>query len=130
MLATHTNPQKPARILVVDDEQTVCQSVQKILSRKGHQVDHELSVPAALRVMESGKKFDVVIADLMMPQVPGTELIKVVKDRWPEVPVLVITGYASIASAVETTRLGAQAYLPKPIQTNNLLKTVKEILSL
>ncbi len=118
-----------SNILVVDDEPTVCQSVQKILRRKGYEVKRALCVSAALESLEAGDGFDMVIADLMMPQVGGIELLKIVRERWPETPVLIITGYASIASAVEATRFGAVGYLPKPFTPEELEQAVTKVMA-
>jgi CheY-like chemotaxis protein len=113
-------------VLVVDDEAAVCQSVDKVLRRRGHEVAQALSVPQALEILERGAEFDLVLADLMMPQVGGLDLIQIVSDRWPGLPVVVITGYASIASAVEATKLGAVDYLPKPFTPDELMQTVAQ----
>ena len=111
---------KTKRFLVVDDERAVCASVEKILSRGGHTVEKSLSVTDAVAHMERDPAFDLVIADLMMPQSGGLDLLKIVHDRWPGVPVLIMTGYASIASAIEATRRGAAGYVPKPFTPEEL----------
>jgi DNA-binding NtrC family response regulator len=111
-------------VLVVDDEAILCQSVEKILKRKGHKVDAATSVAEALRALDSGNRYDLIIADLMMPQAGGMELLSAVKSSWPDLPVLIITGFSSIASAVETTKLGAAGYLPKPFTPEELEKAV------
>jgi DNA-binding NtrC family response regulator len=116
-------------VLVVDDEVVLCQSVEKILKRKGHKVDAVTSVSDALRTLDSGNKYDLIIADLMMPQAGGMELLSAVKGSWPELPVLIITGFSSIASAVETTRHGASGYLPKPFTPEELSNAVHEALA-
>lgn len=116
-------------ILVVDDEAGVCRSVEKVLRRKGYQVAQALSVSSALESLEAGDTYDLIIADLMMPQAGGIELLKIVRDRWPHTPVLIITGYASIASAVEATKHGAVGYLPKPFTPEELDKAVEQVLS-
>ncbi len=116
-------------VLVVDDEPGVCRSVQKVLSRKGYEVAQALCVSAALDTLEAGAAFDLIIADLMMPQVGGLELLKIVRDRWPTTPVLIITGFASIASAVEATRFGAVGYLPKPFTPEELEEAVSKVLN-
>jgi len=120
---------RPQRILVVDDEPTVCQSVEKVLRRRGYDVEQALSAASALDLLERRDAFDLVLADLMMPQMSGTELLRIVADRWPELPVVVITGYASIASAVETTKLGAVDYLPKPFTPDELTQTVEDAIA-
>jgi DNA-binding NtrC family response regulator len=117
------------KVLVVDDEVILCQSVEKILKRKGHIVDMTTSVADALAILDGGARFDLIIADLMMPQAGGMELIAAVQTSWPEIPVLIITGFSSIASAVETTRLGAAGYLPKPFTPEELEQAVEGILN-
>ena len=111
---------KTMRVLVVDDERAVCQSVEKILTRKGHTVEKSLSVPDAIRALEANPAFDIILADLMMPQVSGLDLLRMVHERWPAIPVVIMTGYASIASAIEATRAGAIGYLPKPFTPDEL----------
>jgi CheY-like chemotaxis protein len=117
------------RIMVVDDEATVCRSVAKILDRKGCQVTEALSVAAALEILEKDEGYDLIIVDLMMPQTGGVELLKIVKETRPKIPILIITGFASIASAVETTKLGAVGYLPKPFTPEELAQAVESVLA-
>ncbi len=121
--------EKKQSILVVDDEPTVCRSLDKVLKRKGFEVCQALSVSSALDTLEVTHDFALVNADLMMPQVGGMELLKIVKERWPHTPVLIITGFASIASAVEATQHGAGGYLPKPFTPEELERAVDAVLS-
>ncbi len=116
-------------VLVVDDEEVLCQSVEKILKRKGHKVDMAISVADALRTLDAGNAYDLIIADLMMPQAGGLELLSAVQESNPELPVLIITGFSSIASAIETTKLGAAGYLPKPFTPEELEKAVDAVLA-
>lgn len=74
-------------VLVVDDEVVLCQSVEKILKRKGHGVEAVTTVADALRILDAGNKYDLIIADLMMPQAGGLELLSAVQGSWPELPV-------------------------------------------
>ena len=111
---------KTMRVLVVDDERTVCLGVEKILVRGGHTVEKALSVAEALTLLESNPGFDMVLADLMMPVAGGLDLVNAVRDRWPQLPVLIMTGYASISSAIDVTRAGAVGYLPKPFTPDEL----------
>ncbi len=125
---TQTSPKPDGlNVLVVDDEVILCQSVDKILKRKGHKVDAVTSVADALRALDAGSKYDLIIADLMMPQAGGMELLSAVQASWPDLPVLIITGFSSIASAVETTKLGAAGYLPKPFTPEELEKAVAAV---
>jgi DNA-binding NtrC family response regulator len=115
-------------VLVVDDELILCQSVEKILKRKGHKVDAATSVADALKMLDSGNRYDLIVADLMMPQAGGMELLSAVQGSWPELPVLIITGFSSISSAIETTKLGAAGYLPKPFTPAELENAVASVL--
>lgn len=117
------------QVLVVDDEVILCQSVEKILKRKGHAIDAATSVADALKILDEGKRYDLIIADLMMPQAGGLELLAAVNKSWPEIPVLIITGFSSIASAVESTRLGAAGYLAKPFTPDELEKAIELVFS-
>jgi CheY-like chemotaxis protein len=119
-----TRETEPPTVLVVDDEAMVCRSVEKILTRSGYRVQAAGSVPAALKVLGLGHRVDLVLADLMMPGVSGMELLRTAAERWPALPIVVITGYASVASAVEATRLGAVDYLAKPFTPDELEATV------
>jgi len=115
-------------VLVVDDEEVLCQSVQKVLNRKGHTVNAVTTVADALKSLDAGDQYDLIIADLMMPQAGGVELLTAVQASWPGLPVLIITGFSSIATAVETTKLGAAGYLPKPFTPDELEQAVNEVL--
>jgi DNA-binding NtrC family response regulator len=117
------------KVLVVDDEVILCQSVDKVLKRRGHTVEAVTTVADALRILDTGKRYDLIIADLMMPQAGGLELLSAIQGSWPELPVLIITGFSSIASAIETTKLGAAGYLPKPFTPEELEKAVEAVLA-
>ncbi|UCD84151.1 MAG: response regulator [Deltaproteobacteria bacterium] len=107
------------RILVVDDEAPVCRSVTKVLAKEDCQVDSALSADEALKKMES-KAYDVVITDLMMPKISGMELLATIKEKYPEVSVIMITGYATIKTSVQAMKLGAFDYIPKPFTPDEL----------
>ena len=101
------------RILVVDDEERICEAVKTALERSGYQVEISLSAPAALERMHKGAP-DMVISDIKMPGMDGMSLLDRIKEYDPNILVLMITGHASIESAVEATRKGAQEYILKP----------------
>ncbi len=102
-----------AKILVVDDEPVICRSCEKIFMRAGHAVSTATSGRQALQLLEHNR-FDVVFTDLKMMDIGGMEVLQTVRQRHPDTVVVVITGYATVASAVETMRSGAFDYLPKP----------------
>ncbi|MDP2887248.1 MAG: response regulator [Ignavibacteria bacterium] len=116
------------KILVVDDEANVCQSIKKVLSRKGYDVSQALTVEDAVNLIKD-MSFDLVITDLMIPGTSGLELLQIIRDHYPELEVIMITGYASIESAVKATKLGASAYLPKPFTPDELTKVTESTLA-
>jgi len=128
-METTTAVAKKTRILVVDDEASICQSVDKILARRGFSVCQAQSVNTALEVLKREESVDMIIADLMMPQVNGLELLKMVKENSPALPFLMITGFPTIPTAVEATRLGAAGFIPKPFTPEELEKAVERALA-
>jgi CheY-like chemotaxis protein len=115
------------RVLVVDDERIVCSGVEKILTRKGHAVEQALSVAEAVAALERNPAFDMILADLMMPQAGGLDMVRIAKSRWPGIPVVIMTGYASIGSAIDATRAGAAGYLPKPFTPEELEAAIERV---
>jgi ActR/RegA family two-component response regulator len=109
----------PAGILVIDDEVAVNNNIRKILSKKGFNVDQAVTKTEALEKIEESA-YTLVLLDLKMPEVKDLELLKAIRDRRPETMVIIITGYASIETAVETSRLGAIDYLPKPFTPDEI----------
>lgn len=110
-----------ATILVIDDEQIVHESVQRILEEEGYRVEGALRVDQALDML-AGRSYDLVITDLMMPERSGMEAIEAVARDHPQVGVVVFTGFATVDSAVQSMRLGALDYLPKPFTPEELLE--------
>ncbi len=109
----------PAGILVVDDEVAVNNNIRKILSKKGFGVDQAVTKTEALEKIEE-TAYTLVLLDLKMPDVKDLELLKAIRDRRPETMVIIITGYASIETAVEASRLGAVDYLAKPFTPDEI----------
>jgi DNA-binding response OmpR family regulator len=122
-----SDPERPIRVLVIDDEEVVHASLRKILSRQGYQVDATLSAPAGLERL-GADRYDLVITDLMMPGMNGIELLGEMRARELFTPVLMITGYPTIRTAVQAMRLGAVDYLAKPFTRKELLGPVKRAL--
>ncbi|MCD6532411.1 sigma-54-dependent Fis family transcriptional regulator [bacterium] len=120
-----SNPQP--HILVVDDEESICQLLEVMLSEEGYWVRTATSYDEAMKLFETDQ-FDVVIADIMMPDVDGLTLLKDVKKVDPEIPVILITAYASLGSAVEALRYGAFDYITKPFKMDQIRYAVKRAL--
>jgi DNA-binding response OmpR family regulator len=125
------NSKRPAgegsRILVIDDEEVIHVSLKRILGRQGHHVDAVLGATEGLQLLER-ERYDLVITDLMMPDINGIQLLERVRDAGLNVPVLMITGYPSIRTAVQALRLGAADYLAKPFTRQELLGPVNRSL--
>lgn len=109
----------PAGVLVVDDEVAVNNNIRKILSKKGFSVEQAVTKTEALEKIEE-TAYALVLLDLRMPDVKDLELLKAIRDRRPETMVIIITGYASIETAVEASRLGAVDYLAKPFTPDEI----------
>lgn len=115
------------RILVIDDEEVVLASLRKIFTRKGYHTDTFLTAREGLERLEQDG-YDLVITDLMMPEMNGIELLKALRDRAMNVPTIMITGYPTISTAVKAMRLGARDYIAKPFTRKELLSPVMRAL--
>ncbi len=113
------------KILIVDDEINICQNCVKILEKIECEVHYSLNGYDALKKIEQ-IPFDVVITDLKMSSLGGMEILRRVKDDYPETKVIVITGYSTISSAVEVMKMGAFDYLPKPFTPHELRAITKQ----
>jgi len=118
------SPDNP-RILVVDDELNICQSCTKILAKLDYYVSFALNGYDALKRMDA-EPFDVILTDLKMSSLGGMEVLRRVKDAYPDTIVIVMTGYASVSSAVEVMKMGALDYLPKPFTPDELRAIVMQ----
>ena len=107
------------KVLVVDDERTVCNSCKKILTREGYNVDVALSGEEALSKVK-GNEFDVLITDWKMPQLDGIEVAKRIKKENPNIAVVMITGYPSVETSIQALRSGISDYVPKPFTPTEL----------
>ncbi len=119
----------PPQILVVDDEINICRSVEKILSKVGIRVRTALNGEEALRLL-ADETFDAVLTDLKMSRMGGMEVLQRAKELNPGLPVIVMTGYASVSSAVEVMKLGAVDYLPKPFTPDEIRAVIRQALAI
>ena len=116
-----------AKILAVDDEEIVLSSFRKILALDGFSIDTVERGKEALGLVQKND-YDFVFADLKMPEMDGIEMTKAIKHLRPDIDVIVITGYASIESAVETMKYGAMDYVQKPFTEDELVDFVNKSL--
>ncbi|MBI5167679.1 MAG: sigma-54-dependent Fis family transcriptional regulator [candidate division NC10 bacterium] len=115
------------RILIVDDEVDTLDACAQILSKDGYEVETSDNAPKALEMVKS-RLYDVALTDLKMPKMDGIELLKAIKRVDPEVAVVMITGYATIETAVESMKEGAYNYIPKPFTPDELRIVVRKAL--
>ncbi|MFH2220258.1 MAG: response regulator [Pseudomonadota bacterium] len=109
----------PVDILVIDDEVAVNNNIRKILSMKGFTVDQATSKIEAMDKIEA-TSYKLILLDLKIPGVKGLELLRAIRDRGPETMVIIITGYATIETAVEGARLGIVDYIHKPFTPDEI----------
>ena len=119
--------QSQANILIIDDEETMRDSCRQTLSRDGNRVEVAEDGSKGLSLLGT-ESFDLVILDLKMPGLSGMEVLKRIKKDDPEVVVIVITGYATVESAVEAMKRGAYDFIPKPFTPDSLRVIVKRAL--
>ncbi len=115
--------EETAQVLVVDDEGAIRYSVGKTLQRIGYEVEEASSGEEALEMMAK-RDYDVILTDIRMPGLTGVDLLKRIKDISPDAIVILMTGYASLGTAVESLRLGAHDYLIKPSSSQDIRQSV------
>ena len=124
---TLKNRQK-SRILIVDDEEIARNNLRHYFRSLGHTVKIAVNGVDALQQIEANDRYDVMITDLKMDKMDGLTLIEKISKVSPETSVIMVTGYATVANAVDAMRKGATHYLSKPVQLDKLKETVEEIL--
>ncbi len=117
-----------AALLVIDDEPNILTSLRRALELEGYDVEVAGSGRIGLQKLEE-KDVDLVMLDVMMPEMDGLETLKRIREAQPELPVLMMSGHASIDTAVQATKLGAHDFLEKPLSTEKVLLTVRNALA-
>jgi len=114
-------------ILIIDDEEELRNSVSRILKKEGANASAVASAPEALKLL-SMSSFDVVLCDLVMPEMDGLEFLRKAKIDFPDLEVIMITAHGTIETAVEAMREGAYDFITKPFKRITLLKTLERVL--
>jgi len=112
------------RILVIDDEITVCKSCKKILALEGYEIEFTTNPKEGLEKAITGE-YDLIITDMKMPDITGMDILRITKENSPQTAVIIITGYSTVASAVEAMKEGAFDYVPKPFTPDELTIVVR-----
>jgi DNA-binding NtrC family response regulator len=113
------------KILIVDDERVALKNLEHVMKKEGYDVTATESGQNALRLLED-QRFDVVLTDLRMEKVDGMQILKKSQDLYPDAEIIMITGYATLESAVEAMKKGAFHYVAKPFKLDVVRGVVKE----
>ncbi|MDH7552825.1 MAG: response regulator [Spirochaetota bacterium] len=113
-----------ARILIVDDEDIVLKSCLRVLQKLDYEIDTAYSGQTALDKLDK-KKYDIVVTDLMMPGMDGMQLLEEIKKRYPDVIVIIFTGYATVDTTRQALKAGAFDYIPKPFTPDELRNVIE-----
>ncbi len=115
------------KILVVDDEEVALANLVYVLKKEGYDVAGSLSGPDAVKLLKRNV-FDLVITDLKMEKIDGMKVLGRTKELYPDAEVIMITGYATVDSAIEAMKAGAYHYIAKPYKLDEVRKVVREAL--
>ena len=107
-------------ILIVDDEQSMCDFLSILLENEGYDVKSTTSARESLQMIQESDPTDMIISDIMMPEINGIELLREVKKFDPQIIVIMITAFATTENAIEAMKLGAYDYLQKPADFEDL----------
>ncbi len=116
---------KKKRILVVDDDMSMLKTLQNILQRKGYDVETATTGREAIGKFES-HLYDVLLIDIKLPDMKGTDLLKVINNSQTRIIKIMITGYPDLDPVIESLYQGAHAYILKPVDPKELLRVIKE----
>lgn len=117
---------KQPSILIIDDEQEMCSSLEEIFQDEGFYTCSSISPNSALKIL-SENCFSLILMDIRMPEIGGIDLLKAVKNEHCDVPVIMITGYPTVETAVHSMKYGAVNYYTKPLKLNSLITEVKQL---
>jgi DNA-binding NtrC family response regulator len=112
-------------ILVIDDENVICDACRLILAERGHAVDRCLTGKRGLLAIERGT-YDLILLDMKLPDIDGMEILKIAGEKKPAPCVIVMTGYSTMSNALQAMKLGAADYLAKPFTDDELVEAVEK----
>jgi len=114
-----------AKVLLVDDEEEFCNMLSERLETRGMKVNAVLSGEDAVKRVED-QNFDAIILDLAMPGIDGIETLRRIKEKRPDLEILMLTGHGTVKSGIEAMKLGAEDFLEKPVDMKVLLEKISE----
>lgn len=116
------------RILVIDDDKDMCLVLSKFLTKNDYEVDIAHTGEGGLKLLRD-TEYILILCDYRLPDITGVEALQKIKVLSPNVPVIIITGYSDVRTAVETFRYGASDYVTKPLYPDELLVTIRETIA-
>jgi two-component system nitrogen regulation response regulator NtrX len=116
-------------ILIVDDEKSICQSLEGILTDEGYEVQTAPSAEEALRMMEEEAPH-LVLLDIWLPGMDGLEALKIIKTEFPQVRVVMMSGHGTIETAVKATKLGAFDFIEKPLSLEKIILVINHAMDM
>jgi DNA-binding NtrC family response regulator len=114
-----------SKILIIDDTKNIKLMIQKALVAEGYEVDCAENGLKGIDLFKS-KKYDLVLLDIRMPNLSGTEVLKKLKEIHSDIPVIIITAYPTVRNAVDCIKSGAVDYLRKPFTADKIKAAIKE----
>ena len=117
----------PERLLIVEDEDTLCASLQRMFGREGYEVDGAASAESAFDLLET-KTYDLIITDIILPGISGIELLTRYRRINPTQKVMIITAYGSLSTAIEAIKAGACDFIVKPLMHDEMRRAVRKAL--
>jgi two-component system, NtrC family, response regulator HydG len=118
-----------SRVLIVDDDPTFCMMLKAFLENNDFYVKEVFSAGSGIKALGQDT-FDLVLSDFRLPDKDGIELLSEIRKQWPGLPVILMTRYAEIRTAVNAIKLGAFEYVPKPVNPDELLLTIRKAIEL
>jgi DNA-binding NtrC family response regulator len=115
------------RLLIVEDEDTLCKSLQRVFVKEGYEVDIADSAESAFALLD-GRTYDLIITDIILPGISGIELLSKYRKQNPSQKVIIITAFASLATAVEAIKAGACDFIIKPLMHDEMKRAVRKAL--
>ena len=117
---------KKSRVLLVDDEEDFLTASSQALHRRGLEIDIAPNGVTALEMVDK-TQYDVVVLDVKMPDIDGIEVFRIIREKYPDLPVILLTGHSSIDDAFQTSKDGIADYLPKPIDMDDMAARIHEV---
>jgi DNA-binding NarL/FixJ family response regulator len=119
---------KKKSVLIADDEESIVVSLKRMLEKENFQVETAENGSIALKKL-ANCHYDIILTDIMMDDISGLKLLKNIKKRYPDVIVVLMTGYASIDTAIDAFRSGASDYILKPCSKTKILSSIKNAIN-